>query len=153
MDGYYISHRAGQGVAPRLASSRSPTSVLASVRAMANLNWYDRQQLESALTAQATHERRGKILNSMFAAGSTKALAEHLADRTDVSADAAIACLEVANGMASRGSIPSLSERLGALGHDVGAVGILDRQVSASGPSSFNELAAQIYASRKGTTK
>ncbi|WP_461327693.1 hypothetical protein [Bradyrhizobium huanghuaihaiense] len=115
------------------------------------MHWYDVQQLEEAAAIEAeqeqraaAQERRTTILSSMFASGERKGLAEHLADSTDMTPDQAEAVLRIAN-QATSAKVPS---RVG-----IGAFGVLDNPRSVSAPTSFNELAANVYASRKAKTR
>lgn len=148
-DGYYSKRMPGQSAAlpRRVPMSSRIASVLATAK---NLDWYDRERLERAQASAASLERRSAIKTSMFASGPRASLADHLAADTDMTAAAAIEVLRIANSSGASHA-PPLSERVPST---IGTLGVADYgRGQAAGRSSFNELAAQIYESRKGKTR
>ncbi|MCP1841300.1 hypothetical protein ACVIHI_005779 [Bradyrhizobium sp. USDA 4524] len=149
-DAYYMQRKSRPASPPRKQRAR-PGSV-EWVAATLHLDWYDREQLERAAAIEAAAERRDLITGSMFATGRTKAVAEHLADHTDMSTQDAVACLSIASQSTGR-QVPPLAERCSAA---IGTIGVVT-QAEAAGMNnrmSWSNLAADVYGSRrKGQTK
>ncbi|MGY4567542.1 hypothetical protein [Bradyrhizobium sp. USDA 3256] len=149
-DAYYVQRKSRQASPPPRNQRARPGSV-EWVAATLHLDWHDRARLEQAAANEAAIERRSQITGSMFAAGRTKAAAEHLADNTDMSAADAVACLSIASQSTSRHT-PPLAERNLSV---VGTIGTVT-QAEAAGMNnrmSWNNLVADVYAARKGKAK
>jgi len=116
------------------------------------MGWYEQflyresqEQAPQKTVADGAEKRRTTILGSVFATGAAKPLAEHIASKTDLTTDQAIATLKIASTSGgTRATIPSLASRVP---DGLGKLGLMDREDSAR--SGWDTVISKAWASRR----